>query len=47
MMHVHVSTLDALTIFAMWILVATAWRVVSSNLAERDHPLGKAMDVVL
>lgn len=41
MQHVHVSALDAMTVFAIIILFGFLWRLAASKL--RDTELGKAM----
>lgn len=41
MQHIHVSTLTALTIFLMVLIMGTFWRFAAMRLA--DHPIGKAM----
>lgn len=40
-MHVHDSALQALLVFAMVLVIGTAWRIASMHLA--DSPLGQAM----
>lgn len=42
-MHVHDSALQALVVFAMILVIGTAWRLTAFHLA--DSPLGQAMGI--
>ena len=43
-MHVHASALDAVTIFAMLLVISALWRTVAFR--NSDKPLGQAMAYV-
>jgi hypothetical protein len=40
------STLNAISIFLMVLLMMFAWRLLAAKLAERGSPFGEAMAVI-
>lgn len=48
-MHVHISALDAVIIFAYVVIIGTIWRLAAAHLAQKDgnwRTIGEAMAVI-